>query len=159
MFSYLVILLGKCNRSPIWLQDNENICLDLHMSNRSPIRWQGKKISVLTFISLIGLQLDDKVCKYLSQPSYEGRVRYVLILSYGWRSITLVKDDRYFPTLSSGWGPSRLMKVETDIFLPYHLVGDLLEQNKKIYVSTFICLIGLQPDDKIRKYLFSPSYV
>ena len=36
------------------------MCLDLYKSNRSPTRWQGKKISVLTFISLIGLQPDDK---------------------------------------------------------------------------------------------------
>jgi hypothetical protein len=64
----------------------------------------------------------------------------------GWRTIRLVKVDRYFPTLSSGWGPSRLMKVETDIFLPCHLVGDLLD-------ITFISLIGLQSDDKVRKYM------
>jgi hypothetical protein len=29
--------------------------------------------------------------------------------------------------LSSGWIPIRLMKVKTDIFLPCHLVGDLLD--------------------------------
>jgi hypothetical protein len=121
-----------------------NIFLHLHKSNRSPTEWQGKKISVLTFVSLIGLQPDDKVRKYLS-------------------------------TLSS-WRPIRLMKVKTSIFLPCHLVGDLLDwwrsrqenicldlhkyntsptkwQGKKISVLTFISLIGLQPDDKVGKYL------
>jgi hypothetical protein len=29
--------------------------------------------------------------------------------------------------LSSGWRPIRLVKFESDIFLPCHLVGDLLD--------------------------------
>ena len=50
-----------------------------------------------------------------------------LPLSSDWRPIRLMKVDRYFHTLSSGWRPIRLMKVRTDIFLPCHLVGDLLD--------------------------------
>jgi hypothetical protein len=38
-----------------------------------------------------------------------------------------MKVDRYFLTLSFGWRPVRLMKVRTDIFLPCHFVGDLLD--------------------------------
>ena len=45
--------------------------------------------------------------------------------------------DRYFPTLSSGWRPIRLMKVETDIFLPCHLVGHLLDlwRSRQIFLT------------------------
>ena len=38
-----------------------------------------------------------------------------------------MKVRHIFLTLSSGWRPIRLMKVETDIFLSCHLVGDLLD--------------------------------
>ena len=38
-----------------------------------------------------------------------------------------MKVKTYFLTLPSGWRPIRLMKVETDTFLPCHLVGDLLD--------------------------------
>jgi hypothetical protein len=142
IFSYL----GSSTR---W--QGRKISVDLHKSNSSPTIWQGKKISDSTFTSLIGLQPDDKV-----------------------RNICL----GYFLTLSSGWRPIRLMKVETDIFLLCHLVGDVLDlwrlrqifsnicldlhksnrsptrwQGKKISDSNFTSLIGLQPDDKIRKYL------
>jgi predicted ferric reductase len=124
----------------------ENICPDLHKSNRSPIWWQGKKISDSNFISLIG-------------------------------------QDRYFLILSSGWRSIRHVKVESDIFLPCHVVGVLLDlwrsrhifkkisvnlhqynrspiwwQGKKISVSSFISLIGLQLDDKLWKYLPWPCW-
>jgi hypothetical protein len=59
------------------------------------------------------------------------------------------------------------VKVETDqgkkisdsTFISLIGLQPDVRQDKKISVLTFISLIGLQPDDKVRKYLFRPYLV
>jgi hypothetical protein len=48
-----------------------------------------------------------------------------------------MKTDIYIFTLSSGWRSIRLIKVETDTFLPCHLVEDLF---RLVKVKTYIFL-------------------
>jgi hypothetical protein len=62
------------------------------------------KISVSAFISLIGLQPDDKVRKYLST--------FISLIG-------LQSDDKVRKYLSK--------PRSTDVFLPCHLVGDLVD--------------------------------
>ena len=66
-----------------------------------------------------------------------------------------MKTDIYIFTLSSGWRSIRLIKVETDTFLPCHLVEDLFRLVKvDIYFPTLSSGWRLIRHMKVKTYMF-----